>query len=116
MLFLLAVAGAASANRLHHQLQVSLIPAQSYINAVDVIRLALDTGTAVLSPGSSPSLLAHGIEHEILGVSSNGRSRHYRINRLPGQGKVQLLYQGGGNSLKPQLQLMFAPVIKKLLN
>ncbi|MBT8128579.1 MAG: M1 family peptidase [Gammaproteobacteria bacterium] len=94
ILLVLAVPGASGANRLHHQLQVTLIPAQSHISVVDDIQFPANTRTAEFSLGSSLTLETPGIEHEILGVSSDGRSRHYRINRLPAQGKVQLVYQG----------------------
>ena len=94
ILLLLADSDAAIADKLHHQLQVRLIPAKSHISVVDVIQFPANTKSAEFSLGGSLTLKTPGVEHEVLGESSDGHTRHYRINRLPAQGKVQLVYQG----------------------
>ena len=54
----------------------------------------MNTDSTVFSLRSSLSVKAHGVELETLDNSADGRVRHYRINRLPPDGKVQLSYEG----------------------
>ncbi len=54
----------------------------------------MNTGSAVFTLRSSLTVKAPGVELELLGDTAEGRVRHYRINRLPPDGKVQLNYEG----------------------
>lgn len=94
MLVVLSVSGAVCADTLHHDLKVRLLPSEAGISVVDHVQFPANTGSAEFSLRSSLILETPGIVHDIIGESADGRLRHYRINRLPANGKVQLIYQG----------------------
>ncbi|MCK4674894.1 MAG: hypothetical protein KAT61_03195, partial [Gammaproteobacteria bacterium] len=64
------------------------------ISVTDNIQLPAGSNSAEFSLRNSLTVVASGAELILLGESSTGRLRHYRINRLPADGKVQLNYQG----------------------
>jgi hypothetical protein len=61
---------------------------------VDVIQLPAGTVSADFTLRSSFSVEAPDVELTVRGQSADGRLRYYQLNRLPADGKVQLLYQG----------------------
>jgi hypothetical protein len=83
-----------SAEDIHHQLQVTLQPQQSRLSVIDDIQLPPGTVSANFTLRSSFTVKALDVELTVRGQSADGRLRHYQLNRLPADGKVQLLYQG----------------------
>ncbi|MGD8802824.1 MAG: M1 family aminopeptidase [Gammaproteobacteria bacterium] len=96
-LFLILVLTASvnvSAEIIHHELQVKLYPQQSRMSVIDDMQLPAETDSADFTLRSSFTVVAPGVELIVRGQSADGRLRHYQINRLPADGKVQLLYEG----------------------
>ncbi|MCG6938962.1 MAG: hypothetical protein LJE83_12430 [Gammaproteobacteria bacterium] len=83
-----------SAEIIHHELNVRLHPADAGIIVTDTIQLPPAAVSAVFSLRNSLTVKAGAAELVLLGESDTGRLRHYRINRLPADAKVQLIYQG----------------------
>ena len=83
-----------AAEIIHHELHVSLSPAESSIIVTDIVQLPAGTNSAEFSLRNGLTVKASGAELTLLGTSAAGRLRHYRINRLPADGKVQLSYEG----------------------
>ena len=82
------------AETIHHDLHVTLHADQTGIAVIDFIQLPKKAESAVFSLRNSLMVVAHDAELETLGTRTDDRMRQYRINRLPADGKVQLLYQG----------------------
>ena len=85
---------AIAAETVHHELHVELQPLDARISVVDNIQLPANSNSADFSLRSELTVKAAGLELVLLGESDAGRLRHYRIKRLPGDGKVQLNYAG----------------------
>lgn len=85
---------APTAETIHHQLHVRLHPAETSISVSDVVQLPAGTDSTAFSLRSSLTVKAVGAELTLLGESGAGRLRHYQINRLPADGKIQLSYEG----------------------
>ena len=79
---------------IHHELHVKLHPVENSISVTDNIQLPAGSDIVEFSLRNSLTVNASGVELILLGESETGRLRHYRINRLPADGKVQLNYQG----------------------
>ncbi|MFV9615611.1 MAG: M1 family metallopeptidase [Gammaproteobacteria bacterium] len=79
---------------IHHELHVKLRPVDASISVTDEVQLPAGTKTVEFSLRNSLSVKASGVELSLLGESKADRLRHYRINRLPADGKVQLNYEG----------------------
>ena len=92
--FTVSTAAAAAAETIHHQLHVKLRPAENSISVSDSIQLPAATVSTEFSLRDSLTVKAVGVELSLLGESDAGRLRHYRMNRLPADGKVQLNYEG----------------------
>ena len=88
------VSTAAAAETIHHQLHVKLRPTENSISVSDSIQLPAATVSTEFSLRNGLTVKAVGVELTLLGESDAGRLRHYRINRLPADGKVQLSYEG----------------------
>jgi len=86
------------AETIHHVLHVKLQPEQARISVSDRVQFPMNTGSAVFSLRSSLTVNAPGVVLETLDDTAEGRLRHYRINGLPADGKVQLYYQGNISS------------------
>jgi len=98
LIILLTVSASIRAETIHHELHVKLQPEQARISVIDHVQFPMNTDSAVFSLRSSLTVNAPGIELELLGDTAEGRVRHYRINRLPADRKVQLYYQGNISS------------------
>ncbi len=98
LIILMAVSANIRAETIHHELHVKLQPEQARISVRDHVQFPMNTDSAVFSLHSSLTVTATGVELEVLGDAAEGRMRHYRINRLPPDGKVQLYYQGNISS------------------
>jgi hypothetical protein len=85
---------AAAAETVHHELRVELQPVDARISVVDNIQMPANIDSADFSLRSDFMVKASGLELILLGESDAGRLRHYRIKRLPADGKVQLNYAG----------------------
>ncbi len=83
-----------NAENIHHELQVTLYPQQSRLSVIDDMQLPPGTVSADFTLSSSFTVKAPDVELSVRGQSADGRLRHYQLNRLPADGKVQLLYQG----------------------
>jgi len=94
LIILLTVSANIRAETIHHELHVKLQPEQARISVIDYVQFPMNTDSAVFSLRSSLTVNAPGVELELLGDTAEGRVRHYRINRLPPDRKVQLYYQG----------------------
>ena len=94
LLLILTASEIFAADILHHDLHVRLQPAESIIIVTDKVQLPAGTGSIDFSLRNGLTVKANGAELTSLGQSRTGRLRHYRINRLPADGKVQLSYQG----------------------
>ena len=94
----MAVSAGIRAETIHHELHVKLHPEQARISVRDHVQFPMNTESAVFSLRSSLTVNAPGVVLEMLGDTTEGRVRHYRINRLPADGKVQLHYQGNISS------------------
>lgn len=94
LLLILTDCVAVAAETVHHELQVGLQPVDSKISVVDNIQLPANIDSADFSLRSDLTVTASGLELVLLGESDAGRLRHYRLQRLPGDGKVQLNYAG----------------------
>ncbi len=79
---------------IHHELHVKLYPVENSISVTDNVQLPAGTNSAEFSLRNGLTVKASGVELILLGEAKTGRLRHYRINRLPADGKVQLNYQG----------------------
>ena len=98
LIMLMTVSANISAETIHHELHVKLQPEQARISVRDLVQFPINTGSAVFSLRSSLTVNAPGVVLEMLDDTAEGRLRHYRINRLPADGKVQLNYQGNISS------------------
>jgi len=78
----------------HHDLHVRLQPSESRIIVIDNIQLPTDTDSIEFTLRKGLTVEAAGAELVSLGQSRTGRLHHYRINRLPADGKVRLSYRG----------------------
>ncbi|NOQ69836.1 MAG: hypothetical protein GQ573_07000 [Gammaproteobacteria bacterium] len=94
LILILTVSDIFAEEIIHHELHVRLSPAEARISVTDNIQLPAGSNSAEFSLRNSLTVVASGAELILLGESSTGRLRHYRINRLPADGKVQLNYQG----------------------
>jgi len=94
----MTVSASIRAETIHHELHVKLLPEQARISVRDHVQFPMNTESAVFSLRSSLTVNAPGAVIEMLGDTAEGRVRHYRINRLPADGKVQLYYQGNISS------------------
>ena len=94
LIIILTVSGNAGAEIIHHQLKVQLLPEQGRISVVDNVQFPATPASAIFTLRSSLAVTATGVELEPLGDTAEGRTRIYRINRLPADRKVQLRYQG----------------------
>jgi hypothetical protein len=94
LIIILTVSADIEAETIHHELHVKLQPAQGRISVIDYVQFPMNTDSTVFSLRSSLSVKAPGVELESLGNTADSRMRHYRINRLPPDGKVQLSYEG----------------------
>ncbi len=90
----LTASTAAATETIHHQLHVKLHPAENSISVSDSIQLPAATVSTEFSLRNGLTVKAAGVELTLLGESDAGRLRHYRISRLPADGKVQLSYEG----------------------
>ena len=94
LILILTVSNIFAAETIHHELHVKLLPSENSISVSDTVQLPAGTDIAEFSLRNSLTVKASGVELTLLGESETGRLRHYRINRLPADGKVQLNYQG----------------------
>ena len=94
LLLILTDCTAIAAETVHHDLHVKLLPNDAGISVVDNIQLPANINSVDFSLRSDLTVKASGLELVLLGESDAGRLRHYRIKRLPGDGKVQLNYAG----------------------
>lgn len=94
MFLILPVSDISAADLIHHQLKVQLNPTDAGISVTDIITFPSGTDTAKFSLRNSLIVNAVGAELTELKSSDNGRMRHYRLNRLSANGKVQLNYEG----------------------
>ena len=90
----LALSGRKCAQAIHHDLKVHLQPRSAPLTTTDVDQLPANIDSAVFSLRSGPTANMSGAGLELPGYSANKRMRNYRINRLPPDGKVQLVYEG----------------------
>ena len=79
---------------IHHQLHVKLHPTENSISVNDSIQLPAGTDSTEFSLRNGLTVKAVGVELSLLGESDTGHLRHYRINRLPPDGKLLLSYEG----------------------
>jgi hypothetical protein len=84
----------SAAETIHHDLHLKLRPSENIISVIDSIQLPAGTDSTEFSLRNGLNVRATGIELTLLGESDTGRLRHYQINRVPADGKVQLSYQG----------------------
>jgi hypothetical protein len=84
----------SAAETIHHDLHVKLRPSENIISVIDSIQLPAGTDSTEFSLRNGLNVRATGIELTLLGESDTGHLRHYQINRVPADGKVQLSYQG----------------------
>lgn len=94
LIIVLTVSVGVSAETVHHDLHVHLQPDQARITVVDDMQMPANTTSAEFTLRSSFTVEAPAIELTLRGESADGRLRHYQINRLPADGKVQLQYEG----------------------
>ena len=94
LIIVLSVSASVSAETIHHDLHVQLQPDQARITVVDDMQLPANTTSAEFTLRSGFTVEAPAVELILRDKSADGRLRHYQINRLPADGKVQLLYQG----------------------
>ena len=83
-----------SAETIPHDLDVTLQVEHNEIVVTDNVQLPGKTCSAECSLRCGLMVEAHGAERETPSNSTDGRERHYRINRLLPDGKVQLGYRG----------------------
>lgn len=94
LVLILTVSDIFAAEIIHHELHVKLRPIDASISVTDTVQLPAGTDSAEFSLRNSLTVKASGVELTLLGESEAGGLRHYRINRLPADGKVQLSYEG----------------------
>ena len=94
LILILTASDIFAAKIIHHELHVSLSPAETSIIVTDNVQLPAGTGNAEFSLRSSLTVKASGVELTLLNKSVPGHLHYYRINRLPADGKVQLSYHG----------------------
>ncbi len=94
LILILTASDIFAAEIIHHELHVSLSPAETSIIVTDNVQLPAGTGNAEFSLRSSLTVKASGVELTLLNKSVPGHLHYYRINRLPADGKVQLSYHG----------------------
>ncbi len=94
LILILTASDIFAAEIIHHELHVSLSPAETSISVTDNIQLPAGTSNAEFSLRSSLTVKASGVELTLLKKSDAGHLHYYRINRLPADGKVQLSYHG----------------------
>ena len=87
-------AASLAAGTIHHDLHVKLLPAETSISVSDTIQFPAGTDSTEFSLRNGLTVTAASVELTSAGESDAGRLRHYRINRLPADGKVQLSYEG----------------------
>lgn len=83
-----------AAEILHHDLHVKLQPADGSISVIDNIQFPVGTVSAEFTLRKGLTVKADGVELSPIKQSSNSHLQHYRINRPPPDGKVQLSYEG----------------------
>lgn len=84
----------STSTSLHHQLNVTLSPADGVIRVIDIIHFPAGTDRLTFSLRSSLSVKAIGAELSRHDVSASGDLHYYQIDRLPENRKVQLSYEG----------------------
>ncbi|MCW8852456.1 MAG: M1 family aminopeptidase [Gammaproteobacteria bacterium] len=94
LLSLVPACTVSAAETIHHDLHVKLRPSENIISVIDSIQLPAGTDSTEFSLRNGLTIKATGIELTLLGESDTGRLRHYQINRVPADGKVQLSYEG----------------------
>jgi hypothetical protein len=94
LVLILTASDTIAAEIIHHELYVRLQPVENSIIVTDNIQLPAGTDSINFSLRNGLTVKADGGELSLLGQSQTGRLRHYQINRLPADGKVQLSYQG----------------------
>ena len=94
LILILTASDIFAAETIHHNLHVKLRPVEASISVTDVVQLPAGSDIVEFSLRNSLTVTASGVELSLLGESEDGRLRHYRINRLPADGKVQLSYKG----------------------
>jgi aminopeptidase N len=94
MILILTASDIFAGEIIHHELHVRLSPLENSIDVTDQVQLPAGTSSAEFSLRKGLTVKASGLELILLGESETGRLRHYRINRLPADAKVQLSYQG----------------------
>ena len=94
LILILTVSEIFAAETIHHELHVKLRPIDASISVTATVQLPEGSNTAEFSLRNGLTVKAGGLELTLLGESEAGRLRHYRINRLPANGKVQLSYEG----------------------
>jgi len=83
-----------AAEILHHDLHVRLQPADGSISVIDNIQFPAGTVSAEFTLRKGLSVKADGVELSSIKQTGNSHLQHYRINRPPPDGKVQLSYEG----------------------
>ncbi len=94
LVLILTVSEIFAGETIHHDLHVKLRPIEASISVTATVQLPAGSNTAEFSLRNGLTVKASGPELTLLGESEAGRLRHYRINRLPADGKVQLNYEG----------------------
>ena len=94
LILILTASEIFAAEIIHHELHVKLHPVDASISVTDNVQLPAGTNGVEFSLRNSLTVKASGVELTLLGESNAGRLRHYRIDGLPADGKVQLSYEG----------------------
>jgi len=94
LILILTASDIFAAETIHHELHVKLRPADASISVSDSVQLPAGTDTAEFSLRNGLTVKVTGAELSLLGESATGQLRHYRMNRLPADGMVQLSYEG----------------------
>ena len=94
LILILTVSDIFAGETIHHELHVKLRPNDASISVTATVQLPAGSNTAEFSLRNGLTVKAGGVELTLLGESEAGRLHHYRINRLPADGKVQLSYEG----------------------
>ena len=94
LVLILTASNIFAAETLHHDLHVKLQPADGSISVIDNIQFPAGTVSAEFTLRKGLTVKADGVELSSIKQSSNSHLQHYRINRPPPDGKVQLSYEG----------------------
>ena len=83
LFFILTASDIFAAEIIHHELHVSLSPAESSIIVTDIVQLPAGTSSAEFSLRNSLTVKASGVELSLLKKSNADRLRHYQLTDCP---------------------------------